>query len=538
MQFRCDEKENGVFMKWALASILTAMLSITLLAQDHEHGDHAAHATYGTVNFATSCSPAVKNDFNHAVAMLHSFEYDMARAAFLKITEKDPSCAISHWGAAMTYFHGAWGEVDRENGAREAAKSRELAASNPKTTAREKAYIQAVSAIYSEPNASVYERSKKFALAMEKVHQAYPNDDEAAIFYAVALYDGAGSDKSYANQRKCGEILEPLFKKLPNHPGIAHYLIHCYDNPILAQQGLSAAREYAKIAPDSAHATHMPSHIFVRLGLWQDVIDSNLQSIKVAEGGAPPCHERGSELHAMHFLQFAYLQIGRQEDAKKLVEKALALPIDSGCESGAYIAGSYALDAHDWELANKSDLQKFANQPDPPDILLTAIGIAAARTGNLARAQQAEDALAKVKDESAQKVGSGGGVNASSVEVAAWIAQAQHDPAKALNLMRQAEQRGGLPAWAQPLPAEQLGDLLIEQHKPEQALEAYRKALESTANLFNDLYGAARAAKAAGQASVAAEYYHKLLEVAGTGDRVEIAASRKELESLKTSGPE
>jgi tetratricopeptide (TPR) repeat protein len=389
-------------MKWPLASILIAMLPITLLAQEHEHGDHAAPAPYGTVNFATSCSPAIKDDFNRAVAMLHSFEYDTARAAFLKIAEKEPSCAIAHWGAAMTYFHGAWGEVDSENGAKEATKGRELATSNPTTTVREKAYIEAVSAIYSEPNASVYERAKKFAPAMEKVHQAYPDDDEAAIFYAVALYDSAGSDKSYANQRKCGKILEPLFKKLPNHPGIAHYLIHCYDNPVLAQQGLSAAREYAMIAPDSAHATHMPSHIFVRLGLWQDVIDSNVQSIKVAERGAAPCHERGSELHAMHFLQFAYLQLGHEEDAKKVVEKALSLPTDDGCESGAYIAGSYALDAHDWEMANKFDLQKFANQPNPPDILLTAIGVAAARGGNLVRAQQAEHTLAKVKDESAQ----------------------------------------------------------------------------------------------------------------------------------------
>ncbi len=525
-------------MKWALASILIAMLPVVLVGHEHEHEEQAASATYGTVNFVTSCSPAVKEDFNRAVAMLHSFEYDTARAAFLKIAEKDPSCAMADWGAAMTYFHGAWGEVDAENGAKETAKAREIAASNPKTTAHEKAYIEAVSAIYSAPDASVYDRAKKLAPAMEKVHAAYPDDDEAAIFYAVALYDSAGSDKTYANQRKCGEILEPLFKKHPNHPGIAHYLIHCYDNPVLAQQGLSPAREYAKIAPDSAHATHMPSHIFVRLGLWQDVVSSNLQSITVAEQGAPPCHQRGSELHAMHFLQFAYLQLGRQQDAKNVVEKALALPTDHGCESGAYIAGSYALDAHDWEMANKFDLQKFANQQDPPDIVLTAIGVAAARTGNLARAQQAEHGLAKVKDESAQKVGNGNGMNASSLEVAAWIAQTQHDPAKALDLMRQAEEAGGLPAWAQPLPAEQLGDLLMEQHKPEQALASYQKALENTANLFNDLYGAARAAQAAGRADVAAGYYRKLLEIAGTGDREEIAASRKELDALKASGAE
>jgi tetratricopeptide (TPR) repeat protein len=446
---------------------------------------------------------------------------------------------MAHWGAAMTYFHGAWGEVDHAKGAPEAAKARELAATNSKTTPREKGYIDAVSAIYSDADASMIVRAKNLADHMAQVHAANPGDDEASIFYAVALFDSAGRDKSYANQRKCGEILEPLFKKLPNHPGIAHYLIHCYDNPALAQQGLSAAREYAKIAPDSAHATHMPSHIFVRLGLWDDTIQSNLASIRVAESEPGPCPGRDSQLHAMHFLQFAYLQVGKQGDAKKVAHDALHLPTENKCDSGEYVAASYALNTHDWDMASKFNLQT-PTEDSSNDLVLMAIGVAAARTGDIARAQKAEEALAKARDIAVKKLGGGtkNSLEADRLEVAAWIAQAQHDPAKALELMRSADEIGGYPSWVQPLSSEQLGDLLLEQNQPEQALAAYRKALENTPNLFNGLYGAARASKAAGQKDVAADYYRKLLETAGNGDREEIAASRKEMQQLKASGAE
>ena len=252
------------------------------LAQEHQHGDAAA-ASLGTVNFPTSCANDVQADFNRALALLYSFEYDSARDVFLAVAKKDPACAIAHWGAAMTHFHALWGEIDVDAGAKEASLAREVAASNRRTTEREKQYIAAVSAIYAQKDATQLERAKAFADEMARVHAANASDDEAAIFYALALDESADRDPAYANQRKCGEILEPLFQKLPNHPGIAHYIIHCYDNDVLAAKGLSAARAYAKIAPGSAHATHMPSHIFVRLSLWQETIDSNLASMQVAE---------------------------------------------------------------------------------------------------------------------------------------------------------------------------------------------------------------------------------------------------------------
>jgi tetratricopeptide (TPR) repeat protein len=525
-------------MKRRLLPVIVIAVSALLAAQEHHHA--TSSATLGTVDFTTSCSPAVHDAVNKAVAWLHSFEYDTAREDFLKIADQDKGCAMAHWGAAMTYFHGAWGEVDQEKGAKEAARAREIAAANPKTTPREKEYIEAVSAIYSEPEATIVGRARKFSEGMEKVHASNPDDDEAAIFYAVALYDSSGRDKTYANQRKCGEILEPLFKKLPNHPGIAHYLIHCYDNPALAQQGLSAAREYAKIAPDSAHATHMPSHIFVRLGYWDDTVQSNLASIRVAEAEPGPCHGRGSELHAMHFLQFAYLQQGKQAEAKRVAEKALQLPTENKCDSGAYVAASYVLDAHDWELAKKLDFSSSLDDPNGDETILTAIGIAAARTGDLVRAQKAEQGLAAVRDLVAKKIsgGTNNSVEASRLEVAAWIAQAQHDSAKALEFMRRADEIGGYPSWVQPLPAEQLGDLFLEQKQPEQALAAYQKALDNTPNLFNGLYGAACAAKAAGKNEAAATYFRKLIEVAGRGDRQEVAASQKQLDELRNKGAE
>jgi len=510
---------------------LTACLASDILAQEHQHGTPGA-AALGTIDFPTSCAPAVRQDFNRAVALLHSFEYDTAREEFTKIAAREPNCAMTRWGTAMTYFHGAWGEVDQENGAKEAALAREVSGKNSATTVREKQYIAAVSALYSNPSATVLDRSKAFSAEMAKAHDSNPQDDEASIFYALSLFVSAGRDKTYANQAKCGEILQPLFKKLPNHPGIAHYLIHCYDNPALAERGLSAARDYAKIAPDSAHATHMPSHIFVRLGLWPDTVQSNLASMDVASREPGPCHGRDSQLHAMHFLQFAYLQLGQQTEAEKVAEQSLALPTSEGCGSGEYVGASYALQAHDWAAVRRlnQDL-KDDNLPNS-QVIWTTIGVAAARTGDVKTAQKAAAELANLRDIVMKKISASPNspAEAARLEVEAWLAQAQGDSAKALEQMRRADEIGGYPSWAEPVPAEHLGDLLMEQHKPTEALAAYRKALENTPNLFNALYGAAAAADAAGDHETARGYYGKLIEVAGKGDRAEVAVARKKLD--------
>jgi tetratricopeptide (TPR) repeat protein len=459
--------------------------------------------------------------FDRAVALLHSFEYESAREEFTKIAARDPKCALAHWGVAMTYFHGAWGEVDQEGGAREAALARKMAAENPAISLREKQFIAAVVAVYANPDGTVHERAKAFSAAMARAYAASPQDDETAIFYALSLFESAERDPSYANQRKCGAILEPLFDKLPTHPGVAHYLIHCYDNPALAQRGVRAAREYAKIAPDSAHATHMPSHIFVRLGLWQDTVQSNLTSMEVAARESGTCHGRDAQLHAMHFLQFAYLQLGRQAEAKVVAEKALDLPTLEHCPSGEYVAASYVLHAHDWTLARRLSSNVDREELSDAELILTAVGIAAARNGDRKTAQQAAGQLATIRDAAMKKIAAGPNspFEAARLEVEAWIAQEQGDRAQALELIRRAEEAGGYASWVQPIPTEHLGDLLLEQHQPAAALAAYRRTLDNTPHLFNALQGAERAADEAGDPQTAASYHKMLVEVAGKGDR-------------------
>lgn len=520
------------------------LFAANAFAQEHHHGSGSTAASLGTVNFENSCAPAVQADFNHAVALLHSFEYDEARDAFLAVAKKDPSCAMAYWGAAMTHFHGLWGEVDVENGRKLAQQARETAEKDPGTTQREKQYIEAVSAIYADSDATVHARSKNFADAMARVHDANPNDDEATIFYALSLDESAGRDPGYANQRKCGELLEPLFRKLPSHPGVTHYLIHCYDNPGLAEKGIEAARNYAKIAADSSHATHMPSHIFVRLGMWPETVESNLLSVSAAERDklASPCQSRGNALHAMHFLQFAYLQLGQQKNAKQVAERALKLPELKDCGSGEYVAASYALDAHDWEMANRlpfGEAGKWTLMSTRDDELtLMAVGVGAARTGNIERAQQAEQGLGKWRDDASKARGTPC-CDGPRLVVAAWIAEAQSDHDKALELMHSAVEKGMVAdemTWVHPPSSEQLGDLLMQQHKPQEALAAYRKALEGTPNLFNALYGAAIAADAAGDSATAAGFYRKLSEVAGKGDRPEVEIARKKVGSQTPAG--
>ena len=525
-------------MRATLIASLALCLASSAIAQEHQH--HAGGANLGTVNFQTSCALAVQADFDHAVALLHSFEYDEAGDAFLAVAKRDPSCAMAYWGAAMTHFHGLWEEVEVEAGHKLAEQAREIAASNPKTSPREKQYIEAVSAIYADPDGTAHVRAKKFSDAMAEVHASNPGDDEAAIFYALSLDESADRDPNYSNQRKCGEILEPLFRKLPTHPGVTHYLIHCYDNPALAEKGIAAARNYAKIAPDSSHATHMPSHIFVRLGMWPETIQSNILSMNAAERDkmASPCQSRGNELHAMHFLQFAYLQVGQQKEAKQVAERALKLPDLKDCEAGDYVAASYALDAHDWEMANRLAAGQGGRGGGDDELIWLAIGVGAARTGNIARAQQAEQGLARWRDEASKPRGTPC-CDGPRLVVAAWIAEARQDHDKAAELMRSAVERGmnaDQMTWVHPPSSEQLGDLLMEQHKPQEALAAYQKALEGTPNLFNALYGAARTADAAGNTAVAAGYYRKLAEIAGKGDRPEIEVARKKLQESKASG--
>src|SRR6267378_609248 len=251
------------------------MASRALPAQEHHHELSAEEI--GSVHFLTSCSKAARPGFNRAVALLHSFQYEQARQAFDEVAALDPSCAMAQWGVAMSHYHGLWDNGNTAAGRLALKQAHEIATANPTTTVREKAYIAALAAYYAEDGNDTAAHSRAFEQKMGEVQAAYADDGEAAIFHALTLSITAPkTDKTFANQRRCGEILEPIFQKLPHHPGVARYIIHCYDNPVLAEKGLTAARMYAKIAPASAHANHMPSHLFTRVGSWDESIASNL----------------------------------------------------------------------------------------------------------------------------------------------------------------------------------------------------------------------------------------------------------------------
>src|SRR5260370_36764586 len=309
----------------------------------HAQEDHheLSKEEVGTVHFLVACSKSVELSFNRAVALLHSFQYEQARQAFSEISLQDPTCAMAQWGVAMSHYHGLWDNGDTLAGRLALKKAAELAASNAKTTAREKSYIEALAEIYAEDGKDAAAHSRAFEKKMGEVQTAYPGDSEAAVFHALTLSITAPkTDKTFANQRRCGEILEPLFQQQPHHPGIAHYIIHCYDNPVLAEKGLPAARMYAKIAPASAHANHMPSHIFTRVGSWEESIRSNQRSAELAalaEKTSKNGEARDQRLHALDYLEYAYLQNGQVKNAGSLLKEMNSLPPVPGLT----LTGSY-----------------------------------------------------------------------------------------------------------------------------------------------------------------------------------------------------
>jgi hypothetical protein len=342
--------------RWtALLALAVCFAPLAFTQEEHHHA--ISEQEVGSVHFLTSCNPNLTEAFNRAVALLHSFQYEQARQAFTEISERDPQCAVAHWGVAMSHYHGLWDNGDTAAGRLALTQAKQIASSNAKTTPRENAYIEALAEIYREDGNDAYTHSQAFAQKMGALRAAYPQDDEAAIFYALTLAITAPkTDKTFANQRKCGEILEPIFAKLPHHPGVAHYIIHCYDNPVLAGQGLGAARMYAKIAPASAHANHMPSHLFTRVGSWDESISSNLKSAELAaaaEVNSKNGEARDQRLHAMDYLEYADLQSGRVSKAKAVLDEMKGLPPASGLTlTGTYgaaaIPARYAIELGNW----------------------------------------------------------------------------------------------------------------------------------------------------------------------------------------------
>lgn len=537
-------------------SILLACLlfsaSLRLAAQEHHHDLSAEEV--GSVQFATSCSKTVELSFNRAVALLHSFQYEQAREAFNEISKKDPSCAMAQWGVAMTHYHGLWRNGDTSAGRLALRNAQQIAASNPATTSREKAYIDALAEVYVEEvkDTTKYDRGKDVTahdLAFEKemgeLQAAYPDDTEAAIFHALTLDISAPkTDKTFAHQRLCGEILEPLFPKHPHHPGIAHYIIHCYDNAVLAEKGLSAARMYAKIAPASAHANHMPSHIFTRVGSWDESISSNIKSAQLAAAGEPTSKNgeaRDQRLHALDYLEYAYLQSGRVKQAMVVLDEMNALPAVSGLTlTGDYalaaIPARAAIELGNWRQASSLPVRKGA-VPWAEAITWEAIGEGSARAGNLELASSAEKTLASLR-EATSKLNNVYWANQIEVqrrEVAAWMAEKGGNKIEAVSKMKSAVEleesmdKDAVTPGAITPAREMLAELYFLENQPEESLVEYEAVLRVTPNRFNALYGAAHAAEASGRSEIAKRYYQKLAEISPGDERpkapVKVASS-------------
>ncbi|MGA2103270.1 MAG: hypothetical protein ABSG34_19320 [Candidatus Sulfotelmatobacter sp.] len=523
-------------------AVLTASLILALpcLSDEGHHQHELTAEQLGTVHFPTSCAQQVQKDFERGIALLHSFAFDTAEQTFRQVLEKDPSCAMAHWGIAKSKWR--WDtDVDRrEQGAKEVQAGLRL---HPPTS-RERAYLTALGKFYAHPKDENYKRGEAFNRAMEKLIRQNPGDHEAQAFYAWSLIDT--DDDDHANRKKAAAILEKLFIEEPNHPGVAHYLIHSYDVPGMAELGLPAARRYAQIAPAAPHALHMPSHIFARLGLWQEDIDSNLASIKASRASTMHGDDEGHQFHAMEFLVYAYIQCGREADARGVIEEVKTLPkmhnmygtdYDPNLSAIVEYSASYVTELHQWKDAVALPL---LTKEDDGDSSLTykARALGAVRLGDLQRAKvnlQAIDKLhAKLVEQ--KKPVPAGAVEEDRQVIQAWIDHAEGNNDEALKLLQEiARKDSGLFATDGNTPAhEMMGDMLLEMHRPEPALAEYESELKVSPNRFNSLYGAGRAAEAAHHAAKAMAYYQQLVKVCsgGSSTRPELAHAHEFLSTI------
>ncbi len=529
-----------------LVLILTAFLLCACAApadDDAHHHEDVTPEQLGTVHFPTSCVIQVQAQFERGVALLHSFWYEEAEKQFDQVVQEDPRCAMAHWGVALSIWHQLWNHPDRKTikkGLAEVRKAERLHSTND----RERGYISAIDAFYGgSKRRDFHDRAGAYTKVMETNYQRHPEDREGAAFYALALLASAPDrDTTFANQKKAGAILEALFAEEPNHPGIAHYIIHSYDSPQLAELGLPAARAYAKIAPAAPHALHMPSHIFARLGLWQDDIDCNLASIAATRKTAA-MHMGGEshQFHAMDFLEYAYLQSGREADAQRLIDEVKAMPemkdnmygsdFDPRTYSLVVFSARYALELHHWSDAASLALVPGANLGDNA-VTYWARAIGAARSGNPAEARNDiaeivtihKTLLRQKKPQFADYVDS------DRKEAEAWLAYAEgnHDQAlKTLRTIAEKQEAEGDEPLAIPA-REMLADMLLDMKQPAPALAEYENDLKFNPNRFDGLYGAAHAAELAGKNVEANTYYAQLLKVCNgaASDRPELSKAK------------
>jgi len=494
----------------------------------HHHDAPAAGERLGSVSFPVSCEASSKVPMERGIALLHSFGYEEAGEQFTALTKSDPGCAMAYWGVAMSGFHELWEQPNKAAMDQGWAAMQQAQKLGGKTD-RERKYIAALSSFYDPAKVNYQARVDAYTAGMLALHEAYPADVEASAFYALSLIaDVAPDDTSLVKERKALEVLVPLFEQNPDHPGLAHYIIHTCDTPALAQQGLTAAQKYAQIASSSPHALHMPGHIFARLGMWPEDIDSNLASVAASEkaeaAGMPGAHH---QFHADEFLLYAYLQIGDDGKAKKLVEgigpladRLDAMPgMDDMKDMSGYARNEFPA-IYDLEMRNWLAASVLKVYPTTPGIYtadtIWARGIA---NGRLKRAKEAAEDLAQFDAllDAYKKTRPGvptPGLEIYRNEMLAWQQFAEGKNETALSTMRKAaDEQDKLGQGEVDLPTrEMLGDMLMELKRPKDALVEYKVALMLSPNRLNGLYGAGRAAEAFGMKKEAGEYYAAMLK--------------------------
>jgi hypothetical protein len=541
-------------------SIVGSLLALALTPEGTPH-DHDHAPQLGTLSFTTSCTADANVLFQQGLGWLHSFEYEQAARLFSRAADADSLCAIAHWGIAASYYHPLWsppsaGEL--EKGRTSLAKARAAGAKSQ----REQDYIAALGAFYDNSDQLDHgSRALAYSNALEQLNRQYPDDREAAVFYALSLVaiGAMDADPKFARERAAGAILNKVLAEEPNHPGVAHYLIHSFDYPQLAELALPAARRYAGIAPASPHAQHMPSHIFVRLGLWDEAIKSNIASEAAAramakEQGLPD--SSSERLHAMDYLAYAYLQKGQDADAQRVLTELNAIqradpPVFSVAYAATAIPARLLLERRMWAEAASLELQDNVLQLAPLDQfrwakahIHFARAVGAARTSDVPQAREELTNLIALEQSIAVPAGSYDWRTQVAIErqiAQAWLAHAEGREDEAIQLMRAAaelddatEKHPVTPGAI--LPArEQLGELLIELNQPTKALAEYEASLMRAPGRLASLYGAARAAKLAGDTTKARSYWSQLTDLTASGDesRLEVKEARAAAADLK-----
>jgi tetratricopeptide (TPR) repeat protein len=494
----------------------------------------------GVVSFPTSCDPAVQAAFERGVAMLHSFWFAQAGRTFRGVLERDPGCAIAAWGIATNLIGNPLGGNSSVDDAKRAREVLERGRAIGPKTERERFYIEAVAEYWDRVgDRSKLARMKSLAKAFGILAERFPEDDEAQIFHALYLTaTQSPTDKSFAPALQAAAILELQFTKHPDHPGVAHYLIHSYDYPPIAERGLAAARRYAGIAPSAPHALHMPSHIFTRVGAWKESAETNLRGAAVAKAEKSP----GDRLHAMDYMVYAYLQLARDHDALRVVNESRSITgLHPGHFGNAYALAAMparaAVERGRWKDAEKLE-PRASRFPQTEAITHFARALGAARSGDAEAAGREEQELARIVKalRAAKNPYWAAEVDVQRLAAAGWTAHARGELDKALALMRSAadaEDRSEKSAVTpgRLVPArELLADMLLETGKPAEALAEYERSQVHDPNRYRGLYGAGQAAAQSGSREKARYYYARLIALADPeSPRSELPAVREYL---------